>query len=64
MSFETGALNARRWRQHARCFLALERLASGEDTVAVALDHGYTSQSAFAAMFKRRFGRAPSAFYR
>ncbi|WP_405045078.1 helix-turn-helix domain-containing protein [Paraburkholderia sp.] len=64
MGFETGALSARRWRQHVRCFLALERLASGEKIVAVAFDHGYTSQSAFAAMFKRHFGRAPSAFYR
>jgi len=27
------------------------------------MDHGYTSQSAFAAMFKRHFGVVPSAFY-
>ena len=52
-----------RWRQHARLLLALERLSHGEKIVTVALDHGYTSQSAFAAMFKRHFGMAPSAFY-
>jgi AraC-like DNA-binding protein len=60
---ETG-MTLGRWRQHARLFLALERLAHGEKIVSVALDHGYTSQSAFAAMFKRHFGVAPSEFYR
>jgi AraC-like DNA-binding protein len=60
---ETG-MTLGRWRRHARLFLALERLAHGEKIVAVALDHGYTSQSAFAAMFKRHFGIAPSEFYR
>ncbi|CAG9274877.1 AraC-type DNA-binding domain-containing proteins [Paraburkholderia unamae] len=60
---ETG-MTLGRWRQHARLFLALERLAHGEKILTVALDHGYTSQSAFAAMFKRHFGIAPSAFYR
>nr|WP_028226327.1 helix-turn-helix transcriptional regulator [Paraburkholderia ferrariae] len=60
---ETG-MTFGRWRQHARLFLALERLAHGEKIVNVALDHGYTSQSAFAAMFRRHFGIAPSAFYR
>ncbi len=60
---ETG-MTLGRWRQHARLFLALERLAHGEKIVNVALDHGYASQSAFAAMFRRHFGVAPSAFYR
>ncbi|RKP49775.1 AraC family transcriptional regulator [Pararobbsia silviterrae] len=60
---ETG-MTFGRWRQHARLFLALERLAHGEKIVDVALDHGYTSQSAFAAMFKKHFGIAPSMFYR
>jgi AraC-like DNA-binding protein len=59
---ETG-LTFGRWRQHARLFLALEQLAHGEKIVDVAFEHGYTSQSAFAAMFKRHFGVAPSAFY-
>ncbi|AOZ03663.1 AraC family transcriptional regulator [Cupriavidus sp. USMAHM13] len=60
---ETG-MTFGRWRQQARLFLALEQLAHGEKIVNVALDHGYASQSAFAAMFKRHFGVAPSAFYR
>ncbi|BAX63426.1 hypothetical protein BSFP_062990 [Burkholderia stabilis] len=29
----------------------------------VAMDHGYSSQSALSAMFKRHFGVSPSAFY-
>jgi AraC-like DNA-binding protein len=53
-----------RWRQHARLLLALEQLAHGEKIIDVALNHGYTSQSAFTAMFRKHFGAAPSAFYR
>tara|TARA_Y100001951_G_scaffold105262_1_gene121248 strand:+ start:2337 stop:2474 length:138 start_codon:yes stop_codon:yes gene_type:complete len=30
----------------------------------VALQHGYDSQSAFAAAFRRQFGVTPSALYR
>lgn len=59
---ETG-LTFGRWRQQARLLLALKRLAHGEKILAVAMNHGYTSQSAFAAMFKRHFGVVPSAFY-
>ncbi|GLZ21753.1 AraC family transcriptional regulator [Burkholderia plantarii] len=59
---ETG-LTFGRWRQQARLLLALQRLAHGEKILSVALDHGYRSQSAFTAMFKRHFGVAPSAFY-
>lgn len=62
-STETG-LTFGRWRQQARLLQALEALARGEKIVNVALDHGYASQSAFAAMFKRHFGVPPSAFYR
>ncbi|WP_249277385.1 helix-turn-helix transcriptional regulator [Pandoraea sp. PE-S2R-1] len=60
---ETG-ITFGRWRQQARLLQALEALAHGEKIVNVALDHGYASQSAFAAMFKRHFGVPPSAFYR
>lgn len=60
---ETG-MTFGRWRQQARLLQALEALARGEKIVNVALDHGYASQSAFAAMFKRHFGVPPSAFYR
>ncbi|EPL03328.1 helix-turn-helix transcriptional regulator [Pseudomonas sp. TH05] len=53
-----------RWRQQARLLLSLECLAQGMPIVQVALQHGYDSQSAFAAAFKRQFGVPPSLFYR
>ncbi|WP_240430496.1 AraC family transcriptional regulator [Serratia marcescens] len=53
-----------RWRQQARLLLSLECLAQGMPIVQVALQHGYESQSAFAAAFKRQFGLRPSEFYR
>ena len=52
-----------RWRQQARLLLALERLASGERILEVALSLGYDSPSAFAAMFKKHLGVAPSAYF-
>ncbi|MGG4775135.1 AraC family transcriptional regulator [Paenalcaligenes sp. Me52] len=51
------------WRQLARLLLSLESLAQGTPIVQVALEHGYNSQSAYTAMFKRHFGMTPSAFY-
>ena len=53
-----------RWRQQARLLLALEQLAKGEKVIDVALGLGYDSPSAFATMFKRQFGQAPSSFFR
>lgn len=52
------------WRQLARLLRSLERLAEGASIIQVALEHGYTSQSAYAALFKRHFGVSPSVFYR
>jgi AraC-like DNA-binding protein len=52
------------WRQQARLLFALERLAQGERVIDVALDSGYTSPSAFAAMFRKHLGAAPNTFYR
>ncbi|MDR3426680.1 helix-turn-helix transcriptional regulator [Silvimonas sp.] len=53
-----------RWRQQARLLLSLEQLAQGDKILHVALQHGYSSQSAYSAMFKRHFGVSPSDFYR
>lgn len=53
-----------RWREQARLLLSLETLARGDKIIQVALQHGYSSQSAYAAMFKRHFGVPPSIFYR
>lgn len=52
------------WRQQARLLRALERLAQGGKVIDVALALGYDSPSAFASMFKKRFGLSPSQFFR
>lgn len=52
------------WREQARLMLALQKMAAGQKMLSVALDCGYTSPSAFSAMFKRHFGLPPSEFYR
>ena len=59
---ETGMTFAQ-WREQARLLFALRRLAIGERIIDVAFDCGYASQSAFTAMFRRHFGKPPSAFY-
>jgi AraC-like DNA-binding protein len=55
MSFAT-------WRQNVRLIEALSRLATGETVTRVALDVGYNSPSAFAAMFRRAFGVPPTHY--
>lgn len=62
-SRETG-MTFGQWRQQARLLHGLEKLASGDKVVDVALALGYESPSAFATMFKRQFGQTPSAFFR
>lgn len=51
------------WLRRARLLAALERLARGESVTAVALDSGYDSPSAFAHMFRRHIGAAPSRYF-
>ncbi|WP_411561842.1 AraC family transcriptional regulator [Pseudomonas shirazensis] len=48
------------WRTRARVMLSQQKLAEGKPILTVALEHGYESASAFAAMFKRTLGQAPS----
>lgn len=48
------------WRQQIRLMAALEWLAEGRQVMDVALDLGYQTQSAFAAMFRRNMGITPS----
>ena len=59
---ETG-MSFGQWRQQARLLIALEQLADGVKIVDVALNLGYASPGAFATMFKRQFGVAPSDFF-
>jgi AraC-like DNA-binding protein len=59
---ETG-MSFGQWRQQARLLAALERLAHGEKILNIALELGYSSPSAFSAMFRKQFGVTPSAFF-
>ena len=58
---ETG-MSFAEWRQQACLLVALPRLAAGEPVTAIALDLGYDSPAAFATMFKRLSGIAPSRY--
>jgi len=60
---ETG-LGFEKWRQQVRLQAALARLARGEPVTTVALDVGYATPGAFATMFRRALGRAPSRYFR
>lgn len=59
---ETGCSFAQ-WRRQARLFHSLEMLAKGKSILEVAYESGYTSQSAFTAMFRSNFGMTPSSFF-
>lgn len=62
-SQETG-MTFSQWREQARLLSALKEIAEGKKGIEVAGNCGYSSQSAFSAMFRRHFGVSPSAFYR
>lgn len=50
------------WQRRMRLLLSLPRLAAGASVLEVALEHGYDSPSAFAAMFRRTLGMSPTAY--
>lgn len=60
---ETG-VSFGRWRQQARLQHALRLLAEGVSVTNVALDCGYSSPSAFIAMFRRAAGITPGRYIR
>lgn len=51
------------WRQQHRILAAMPRLAAGEAVTSVALDLGYETPGAFAAMFRRLMGMVPSRYF-
>jgi len=53
------AMSYGEWRTHTRMILSQQCLAGGMPILTVALEHGYQSASAFAAMFKRTLGYTP-----
>lgn len=50
----------REWRQRLRIMDSITRLGNGEPVVNIAMDLGYSSQSAFTSMFRRSLGHTPS----
>lgn len=50
------------WRRRARLLRALGMIARGRPILAVALELGYASASAFSAMFRREFGVSPRQY--
>jgi AraC-like DNA-binding protein len=58
---ETG-LSFGRWRQQARLQRAVRLLSEGRSVTNVALDCGYSSVSAFVAMFKKCLGATPGQY--
>lgn len=50
------------WRARLRAIDGLARLATGASVASVASSVGYASPSAFSAMVRRNFGRAPRGF--
>ncbi len=52
------------WRQQARLLEALTRLADHQPIATIAQDLGYSSQSAFSAMFKKALGVTPGMYFR
>jgi AraC-like DNA-binding protein len=51
-----------KWRQQLRLLHSMELLASGEKVGTAALEAGYTSISAFIAMFRRELGTTPRRY--
>lgn len=50
------------WRQRAKLMRSLEMLAAGMPVNAIALDLGYSTASAYIALFRRTFGETPAAY--
>jgi AraC-like DNA-binding protein len=57
------AMTFSRWRQQARLLTALTQLAAGHPVKRVALESGYSSQSAFTAVFRQTFGTTPAKYF-
>jgi AraC-like DNA-binding protein len=51
------------WRQRQRLVHALQLLARGESVTNAALESGYSSTSAFIAMFRKTLGTTPSRYF-
>jgi AraC-like DNA-binding protein len=52
-----------KWRQQLRLMQALRLLADGAKVTQAAVDAGYSTPSAFIAMFRKALGRTPKAYF-
>ena len=59
---ETG-LSLGKWRQQLRLMRSLQLLAAGEKITHAALEAGYSTPSAFIAMFRRALGVTPGRYF-
>ena len=55
-------MSFRKWRQHLRLLSAVKLLSEGMSVTAVAYELGYTSSSAFIAMFRDKIGHPPKKY--
>ena len=59
---ETG-MTVGRWRQQLRLMQAMRLLAEGAKVTHAALESGYSTPSAFIAMFRKALGTTPSSYF-
>jgi AraC-like DNA-binding protein len=52
-----------KWRQQLRLMRSLELLAAGEKIAHTALEAGYSTPSAFIAMFRKVLGVTPGRYF-
>ena len=53
-----------RWRQQLKLMQAMRLLAQGAKVTHAALEAGYSTPSAFIAMFRRALGTTPTAYFK
>ena len=53
-----------RWRQQFRLMQAMRLLAEGAKVTYAALEAGYSTPSAFIAMFRKSLGTTPAAYFK
>lgn len=56
-------LSLGKWRQQLRLMRSLQLLASGEKIIHAALEAGYSTPSAFIAMFRKTLGTTPRRYF-
>ncbi|HEY6370428.1 MAG TPA: helix-turn-helix domain-containing protein, partial [Candidatus Sulfotelmatobacter sp.] len=52
-----------KWRQQLRLMRSLQLLAAGEKITNAALEAGYSTPSAFIAMFRKTLGTTPRRYF-